>query len=218
MPDPVLELEGLEVALRHRGRRCRDVCAQVGPGEIVGLIGPERRRQVDHAPRDHGRRHGPRRRRSGCAGAPCADAPGVDRTARCRARAEAAASSATSPSRRTCDWGSRPTATTGAAIPLARAYDLFPMLKEFRRRSAGVLSGGQQRQLAIGRALVAKPDVLLLDEPSLGLAPRAGRRGLPRTAKDPRAGRDHPCSSSSAPAHRRPRRPDARARRRRAAV
>ena len=55
----------------------------------------------------------------------------------------------------------------------ADVYELFPLLKERSNEKAGNLSGGQRQMLALGRALISKPDILLLDEPSAGLSPNA---------------------------------------------
>lgn len=58
------------------------------------------------------------------------------------------------------------------ADQMAYVYDIFPRLKERQRQQAGTLSGGERQMLALGRALMARPRLLMLDEPSLGLAPR----------------------------------------------
>jgi branched-chain amino acid transport system ATP-binding protein len=169
---PALELDGLEV--RYGGvSAVRDLSLQVGRTEIVGLIGPNGagKSTTLHAimgllPAYRGevRLQGePLRRRSaesiaraGVALVPEGRRIFGDFTVEENLRLGLAA---------------RRRAYIGDA--LAPAFELFPILHEFRRRQAGALSGGQQQQLAIGRALVSRPDVLLLDEPSLGLAPLA---------------------------------------------
>jgi branched-chain amino acid transport system ATP-binding protein len=59
----------------------------------------------------------------------------------------------------------------GIQKDIQRAYDLFPILGERRRQAAGTLSGGEQQMLAMGRALMSRPKLLMLDEPSMGLSP-----------------------------------------------
>jgi branched-chain amino acid transport system ATP-binding protein len=59
----------------------------------------------------------------------------------------------------------------GVSEDLERVYELFPRLQERERQKAGTMSGGEQQMLAIGRALMARPKLLMLDEPSMGIAP-----------------------------------------------
>src|SRR5690606_37495569 len=61
--------------------------------------------------------------------------------------------------------------TTGMRQDMDAVFQLFPRLAERRRQAAGTLSGGEQQMLAMGRAMISRPRLLLLDEPSMGLAP-----------------------------------------------
>jgi branched-chain amino acid transport system ATP-binding protein len=81
-----------------------------------------------------------------------------------------------------------PRARTDATVNLERVYALFPVLRERRRVTVRALSGGQQQMVAVGRALMSSPRLLMLDEPSLGIAPRLVRSILDALAEINRAG------------------------------
>jgi branched-chain amino acid transport system ATP-binding protein len=170
-PEPLLEVRGLEV--RYGGvPAVRGIDLEVRKGEIIGLIGPNGagKSTTLHAimgavPASAGQirlagtavqgRSPERIVRSGVALVPEGRRIFAELTVEENLRLGL------------CGRRSR----DGEAEALESVYELFPVVEETRRRPAGLLSGGQQQQLAIGRALVADPDLLLLDEPSLGLAP-----------------------------------------------
>jgi branched-chain amino acid transport system ATP-binding protein len=169
---PVLELDHLTV--RYGGVvAVRELSLEVGRGEIVGLIGPNGagKSTTLHAI-------------MGAAPVQDGDVRVAGRSVRGR-RPEAIARSGVAlvPEGRrifpelTVEENLRlglsgRRSRSGEHEAIEEVHALFPIVEEFRDRPAGALSGGQQQQLAIGRALVASPDLLLLDEPSLGLAPR----------------------------------------------
>ena len=153
-PEPLLEVRGLEV--RYGGvPAVRGIDLEVRKGEIVGLIGPNGAGEIRLAGTAVQGRSPERIVRSGVALVPEGRRIFAELTVEENLRLGL------------CGRRSR----EGEAEALESVYELFPVVEETRRRPAGLLSGGQQQQLAIGRALVADPDLLLLDEPSLGLAP-----------------------------------------------
>ncbi len=166
---PLLEVSGLEVAYA-REPAVRGVSLTVAPGEIVGLIGPNGAGKTTtlHAI-------------MGAVELQRGDVLLDGRSLRGRSpEAIARSGIALVPEGRRLfgELTVEENLRLGLAARRGRSengfgavYELFPMLRDFRRRPAGALSGGQQQQLAIARALVAGPSVLLLDEPSLGLAP-----------------------------------------------
>jgi branched-chain amino acid transport system ATP-binding protein len=170
MPEPLLVLEGVEV--RYGAvPALRDVSLEVGEGELVGLIGPNGagKSTTLHAIMGAAPLHAGAIRLDG---RPLAGLPPEE---------VARAGVALVPEGRRVYGGFTVEENLRLGLAargggdgeaaLAEVFELFPILRERRRDDAGVLSGGQQQQLAIGRALVAGPRLLLLDEPSLGLAP-----------------------------------------------
>ena len=82
---------------------------------------------------------------------------------------------------------------------IQRAYDLFPILGERRKQAAGTLSGGEQQMLAMGRALMCQPKLLMLDEPSMGLSPIMMQKIMATIDRAQAAGHDDPAGRAERP-------------------
>jgi branched-chain amino acid transport system ATP-binding protein len=172
MTGPLLELDGLNVRYGSVPA-VRNLSLHIEPGEIVGLIGPNGagKSTTLHAIMGMVPTHGGDIRLGGAS--VCGKAPEtVARTgiALVPEGRRIFAELTVEENLRLGLSGRRD--RSGGDEDMEAVYALFPIVREFRGRQAGALSGGQQQQLAIGRALVASPQLILLDEPSLGLAPK----------------------------------------------
>ena len=168
----LLEVQGLSVSYGGIGA-VHDVSLQVGAGQIVTVIGPNGagkttllnaimgvhpgRGTVRFGGQEVGRQGIEDRVRAGMCLVP--------------EKRELFGSMTVEDNLRLGGYRFRHGGATAAWAAMDDVYALFPRLRERRRQHAGTLSGGERQMLAMGRALMAKPDLLMLDEPSLGLAP-----------------------------------------------